>query len=66
MAKEIDAEIIHIINNSKKSAEDVLLKHKDVLSEIANTLIEKETIEKDEFNAIISKRGIKVKKLEVI
>ncbi|MEK7142183.1 MAG: ATP-dependent zinc metalloprotease FtsH [Patescibacteria group bacterium] len=66
VAKEIDAEIIHIINNSKKSAEDVLLKHKDVLSEIANTLIEKETIEKDEFNAIISKRGIKVKKLEVI
>ncbi|KKS30893.1 MAG: ATP-dependent zinc metalloprotease FtsH [Candidatus Amesbacteria bacterium GW2011_GWA2_42_12] len=66
MAKEIDAEIIKIINNSKKTAEDTLLQHKEVLSEIANTLIEKETIEKDEFNAIISKRGIKVKKLDVI
>jgi len=66
VAKEIDGEIIKIINNSKKMAEDVLLQHKEVLSEIANTLIEKETIEKDEFNAIISKRGIKVKKLEVI
>lgn len=66
VAKEIDAEIVNIINNSKKSAEEVLLKHKDILSEIANTLIEKETIEKEEFNAIISKHGIKVKKLEVI
>lgn len=66
VAKEIDAEIANIINNSKKSAEEVLLKNKDVLEEIANTLIEKETIEKEEFNAIISKRGIKVKKLEII
>ena len=66
VAKEIDAEITKIINNSKKEAEDVLLKHKELLGDIANTLIEKETIENEEFNAIISKRGIKVKKLEII
>ena len=66
MAKEIDAEITKIINNSKKAAEDVLLKHKELLGDIANTLVEKETIENEEFNAIISKRGIKVKKLEII
>ena len=66
MAKEIDIEITKIINNSKKAAEDVLLKHKELLADIANTLVEKETIENEEFNAIISKRGIKVKKLEII
>ena len=66
MAKEIDIEITKIINNSKKAAEENLLKHKELLADIANTLIEKETIENEEFNAIISKRGIKVKKLEII
>ena len=66
VAKEIDIEITKIINNSKKAAEENLLKHKELLADIANTLIEKETIENEEFNAIISKRGIKVKKLEII
>ena len=66
VAKEIDAEITKIINASQEAAKDVLLKHKELLSDIANTLIEKETIENEEFNAIISKRGIKPKKLEVI
>lgn len=65
VAKEIDAEITKIINNSKKAAEETLFKHKELLADIANTLIEKETIENEEFNAIISKRGIKVKKLGI-
>ena len=66
VAKEIDAEITKIITASKEAAKDALLKHRELLSDIANTLIEKETIENEEFNAIISKRGIKPKKLEVI
>jgi len=66
VAKEIDAEITKIINASQEAAKDVLIKHKELLGDIANTLIEKETIENEEFNAIISKRGIKPKKLEVI
>ena len=65
MAKEIDAEITKIINNSKKATEDALAKHKELLDDIANILIEKETIENEEFNAIISKRGIKPKKLNI-
>ena len=66
VAKEIDAEITKVITASQEAAKDALLKHKELLSDIANTLIEKETIENEEFNAIISKRGIKPKKLEVI
>jgi len=64
VAKEIDAEITSILNNSQNTAKDVLAKHKPVLDEIASTLMEKETIESDEFNAIISKHGIRPKKLE--
>jgi len=66
VAKEIDAEITKVITASQEAAKDALLKHKELLIDIANTLIEKETIENEEFNAIISKRGIKPKKLEVI
>ncbi|MCK6462308.1 MAG: ATP-dependent zinc metalloprotease FtsH [Candidatus Pacebacteria bacterium] len=62
VAKEIDAEITKIISESHKEAKEVLSKHKAVLEEIASTLIEKETIESDEFNAIISKHGIRPKK----
>jgi len=66
VAKEIDVEITKVITASQEAAKGALLKHKELLSDIANTLIEKETIENEEFNAIISKRGIKPKKLEVI
>ena len=66
VAKEIDTEITKIITASQETAKEVLLKHKELLEDIADTLIEKETIENEEFNAIISKRGIKPKKLEVI
>lgn len=62
VAKEIDAEITRIINNSNKEAKEVLAKHKTALDEIAGALMEKETIESDEFNAIISRHGIKPKK----
>jgi len=66
VAKEIDTEITKIITASQETAKEVLLKHKELLEDIADTLIEKETIENEEFNAIISKRGIKPKKLEII
>lgn len=61
VAKEIDSEITKIIINSQKSVQEVLSEHKDALDDIANSLIEKETLENEEFNAIISKRGIKIK-----
>lgn len=64
VAKQIDAEIASIILRSQKSAEQSLIKHKDVLIDIADTLIDKETIESEEFNVIIAKHGIKPRKLE--
>ncbi len=62
VAKEIDKEISKTIGDSFKKAADILLKNKALLDKIANTLIEKETIEREEFDNIIKEAGIKPKK----
>lgn len=62
VAREIDSEINKIIKEASEKAEETLKKNKAVLDEIANTLTEKETLENAEFNAIISKHGIKLKR----
>jgi len=61
-AREIDVEISKIMNDAGKKAKEVLTKHKEALEKIAKTLIEKETIERDEFEKIISGFGIKPKR----
>lgn len=62
VAKEIDKEISKTIGDSFKKAADILLKNKVLLDKIANTLIEKETIEREEFDNILKEAGIKPKK----
>lgn len=62
MAKNIDSEIGKIMNDAYKKAMETLKNHREILDEIANVLMEKETIESDEFNDIILRRGIKPKK----
>jgi len=64
-AREIDNEISKIMNDASKKAKEVLTKHKDALEKVAQVLIEKETIERDEFDKIISELGIKPKKKEM-
>lgn len=62
VAREIDGEITRIMGEGQKKAEENINKYRSVLDEIANVLIEKETIENEEFDAIISKHGIRPKK----
>ena len=50
------------MNDAQKKAKEVLTKHKGALKKISKTLIEKETIERDEFNKILLEFGIKPKK----
>jgi len=50
---EIDSEIRALIFNAQKTAGDVLKKNKEKLKLIAQTLIEKETIEKEEFEKLV-------------
>jgi cell division protease FtsH len=62
-ALEIDREVEKIIKKSYDTAKKIIIQKKKILDEIAKTLMEKETIEKEEFDAIIKK--FKIKPLEV-
>ena len=63
VAEKIDKEVEGIIKNAEKRAAEIVTKKKDMLAKIAKTLIEKETIEREEFEKIIgngkSKNGKK-------
>jgi cell division protease FtsH len=55
-AENIDAEVSKFISEAYKKAENILTDKKDVLNKISEKLLEKETLEQDEFNEIV---GIK-------
>ena len=57
-AEMIDKEISHFIQDAYQVAEKVLTERKEVLEKIVAVLLEKETIEQDEFNEIV---GINIK-----
>jgi cell division protease FtsH len=52
-AEAIDAEVSRFIANAYTTAEKILTDKKDVLNKIVAELLEKETIERDEFNKIV-------------
>ena len=52
---KIDDEVKRIIDNGYKLAQTVLRKHKLKLDKVAKSLLEKETLESDEFKTIVSK-----------
>jgi len=64
VAKEVDAEVTKIMNNALKKAKEILVKYREALDKVAKILIEKETIEREEFEKIISQFGIRLKKGE--
>ena len=51
-ASEIDSEISSIIHSCYKKCEELLLENRDKLRLIANTLLEKEKIDRDEFEKL--------------
>ena len=66
VAAEIDAEVRKIIKGAYDTAHSVITKHRPTLNAIAKTLIEVETIERDEFEKILIANGIVPKKKEDI
>ncbi|HQT83205.1 MAG TPA: cell division protein FtsH, partial [Candidatus Paceibacterota bacterium] len=64
VAAEIDAEVSHIIDEAKARATKVIEEHRTALDAIAKELIEKETIERAEFEKILILNGIVPKKKE--
>jgi cell division protease FtsH len=63
-ARVIGVEVKKIIDEGLATAMDILTKHRPLLDIIAKKLIEVETLEQPEYEAIISAHGIPLKKLE--
>jgi cell division protease FtsH len=53
-AAQIDQEVNRFISDAQKTAQEILTSKRSLLDKIANRLIEKETIEKEEFEKIIA------------
>lgn len=53
VAHEIDEEMRNIINDCYKKTKDILTKNKDLLDLIANTLLEEETITKEQIDYLV-------------
>ena len=54
MATEIDAEVKKIISDAEKTAEKIIKTHRQKLNLLAETLMKKEIIEKEEFEKLMS------------
>ena len=63
MLETIDAEVSAIIHDGLDRARKVIKKHHDAFVEIAETLIQVETLEQEDYNKIIVKHGIPIKEL---
>jgi cell division protease FtsH len=58
IAEKIDKETIKIINQSERKVTKILKRKRKLLEKIAKKLIEKETIEKEEFEKLIGKKRV--------
>lgn len=63
MLELIDAEISRIIHEGLQKARKVIEDYNDAFVEIAETLLEVETLEQEAYNKIIKKHGIAIKEL---
>lgn len=64
VAMQIDAEVSRIITEAKARAQKIITDHRKALDSIAKELIEKETIERTEFENLLIANGITPKKQE--
>ena len=59
VASEIDEQIRKLLMHAQEIAEKILKTHKTALKKIADTLMEKEVLEQDDFNAVLKPFKIK-------
>ncbi len=57
VAKQIDSEISRILNTQYELAKKILTEHNDVFEKVAQLLLEVETLDSEEFTAIIEKNA---------
>ncbi len=58
-AQDIDTEVSELIHSALQRATDILINKRSILDTLAHTLLEKEILEKDEFDAIVGKKNEK-------
>jgi len=56
VAAQIDKEVEKFVKNAENQAKEILTKKKSLLEKIAKTLIEKETIEREQFEELIKRK----------
>jgi len=66
VSAEIDAEVKKIIGEAYDKAERIITTHRKLLNAIARRLVEKETMEREEFEQILVANGVTPKKKEDI
>ena len=54
IAREIDDEIRRIVESAHQHAKDILTQHREALTRISDILLKRETIEKEEFEALLA------------
>ncbi len=60
IASEIDKEVRSFIDKAHKTAQKILKSRKKLLEKLAKTLMEKETLEQEEFYALVKDSGFKL------
>ncbi len=61
VAKDIDSEVSRIIDEAMERARKILTEHKPALEAISKKLLEVETLERDEYEALLKQHGVEIK-----
>jgi len=60
IAKAIDDEVAAIVEEGKSKAYEILSKYRTALDEISKRLVEVETLERDEYEALLKQQGVPI------
>jgi cell division protease FtsH len=60
VAKAIDDEVARIIEEGKERAREILVRHRKALEAVAKRLLEVETLEREDYEAILAQEGVKI------
>jgi len=61
VSKRIDEEIKRILGEGYETAKKILTENREVLDDISKELLERENLERDEYEVLLKKHGIKVR-----
>jgi len=61
VAKAIDDEVARLVEEGKEKAREIVTKHRKALDVISKKLMEVETLERDEYEALLKQEGVVIK-----